>query len=395
MHSSVLSKWFGFNVLVLLAVIAGQWENLGEIRGPYHRTDAYSESNAYRAGLSYVENGFFAHAGLPDIDYKGITFPDRESKPPPTTSDIYTHYPPGPDWLVGLSMLFLGTENLYSLRVVPMILNGLGAMIFFWLMHSVFTASFAGILCTCVLAIPIFGRFLLGLHYQGYAFTLLLIQLALVTWGMRQGRLLSRKLLAGFGALGFIQGYLSFDYCFLSTFFAVPVGLVMGARLRDLLWVVGVSGCGFVFAHTLHFLQVVLYYGSFADAYADLAQAAAHRSGAYSDLSRWEIFSEYWGKWPNTSMYLSFDLRAVTILFALWSALSLWCPLAKWSLGMRESMAWIMAFVVSFLWIVLMKDHAVVHRHFIPRHLFFVAFVMILLLQKKIYASRRFAVFRV
>ena len=97
-----------------------------------------------------------------------------------------------------------------------------------------------------------------GLHAQGYAFALLLVEICCtISMGAT---------VAPFALLGFLQGWLTFDYVFLVSVTPVAIELAMpqiepGYQRR---WQLQSSGGGLAFsgfaaAHALHFLQVCAY----------------------------------------------------------------------------------------------------------------------------------------
>ena len=48
-----------------------------------------------------------------------------------------------------------------------------------------------------------------------------------------------------------------------------------------------------------------------------------------------------------------------------------------WTAPRRAHLALAAAFLVSILWIVVMRNHALCHRHFLPRHLFLFYFFLV------------------
>ena len=111
-----------------------------------------------------------------------------------------------------------------------------------------------------------FTAYTQGLHYQGYALSLLLLELALVMNVMSQRAHASPGALAGLLLLGFLQGWMSWDYCFLVTFAPLPVALLatpVGSPIpwRNVLAQCVAVGSGFTAAVALHFTQSALYFG--------------------------------------------------------------------------------------------------------------------------------------
>src|SRR5258708_26430813 len=89
-----------------------------------------------------------------------------------------------------------------------------------------------------------------------------------------------------FALLGFLQGWLTFDYFFLVALPPLAVELAMPRidadyrpRWRLALTRTLLASGGFAAAHWFHFLEVWAYWGSFAAALNDFRSSAAHRAG--------------------------------------------------------------------------------------------------------------------
>lgn len=376
--------------------------------------DAYSESNAIRAAHGYVREGWWSHAGLPDTTY-GRLFPESGHEAErPDGEWIYTHYPQGPMWTVALMTEACGVGQVGCFRALPIaagtlcaVLMGLGLVS--WL------GAVRGALATLLLmAVPMFGNMMHGLYYQGYALSLLGVQIALVGRASDPGRLPSKGLVGALFGLGFAQGWMSFDYFFLVAFAAVPFAVLSldwkGADARrTLCWLVLAPASGFALAHGLHLLQVVAWYGSVGEALGDLLGSASERFDPERapELDRVPVDVAFRDPLAVAGHYLlilathraHFGFR-VAYLF-LGALVFLWAVRGRrldvpgvdreirFPDASRAAAAIAMGLLVSFAWIMLMRGHSAVHQHFIPRHLFLAYAVTVIALLRSARLARR------
>jgi hypothetical protein len=349
--------------------------------------DAFSEANAVRGARGFLANGLSATAGLPNVLY-GDLYPDQGFATQPiaqrtgvTADGVYTHYPPGPEYLAWLAMRLLGPEPVAHLRLLPALLSA-GAMIWFGLaIRRRLGAMVAWVTIAACQAVPSFADASTFLHYDGYAFALLLVEVALA--------LSANAMLPWFLLLGFLQGWLSFDYAFLVTLAPLSVRQVL-PRLDDrpvvarrtALLRCGAVAVGFTAAHILHFAELCALFGGIGDAVHDLTGAALHRAGTHrfgSVLERASIMLgvvvsyvvEQVPAGPRAFRFLGLPLGLWWVVVA--AALPLiqarlprvsatllndWLVVSAWAL------------LPGIVWYCVMIDHAIVHHHFLYRHLF-------------------------
>ena len=233
--------------------------------------------------LGYLHKGFSADASLPETTF-GRLYPETgHLRRYQGQRHVDTHYPPGPTWLAAAMRQACGARPLSCLRTLPLAVSGIGAFVLAFALIVTLGLRRGLVVALAAFAVPLYSNMMLGLHYQGYALALLSIQLGGLLFLYGGGRPLAARDLALAGGLGFLQGWLSFDYFFLVAFAAVPIAVLFSdlrepsARKR-LLALVAVSTGGFAFAHALHFLQVVAYYGDFMAALNDLLGVARERA---------------------------------------------------------------------------------------------------------------------
>jgi len=360
--------------------------------GLSRKAHSHNESNVARAGQKYVEKGFGHDYGLPDLCY-GSQFSDQGFKRLKRAETcVYTHYPPGPDLMAGVLTKIFGVGRLTLFRLWP-IAWGICCIGFFaWRLVLALGANRAAAVLVACAAAPMFCNAMHALHYEGYAFGLLLVQWALLIDLFRVPfQSVPKKKWAALALLGFLQGWLSFDYFFLVTFSAVPFWLWQRiedphTQTRSLGACVAAPLIGFTLAHGLHFLQVALYYGSLHQATADFFEIALERSGP---VSTWWLILVY-GMMIFTSEYI-FSTALVSLCAIAGSLLILpqgglagrnrsWAWKLAWEANRKRAWVLAAALVVSGLWIIVMRAHAMMpsHAFLLSRHFFLFYFFCIL-----------------
>lgn len=403
--------------MTALAVTAGwrQWHIALSLKdGLSPIANAYSESNSIRAGESYAVRGFTYAWGLPDIIY-GTRFPDRGDKlkaKPGQTEFIYTHYPPGADWLAGLATVLFGPGEISRFRSIPILIGAAGLLVFAGGLLRFFHAHpwKAVAAFVVVLLFPMITNMMHGLHHHGYTTTLYLVQLAVLLAIVADGFKLSRWQMTVLVALGFLQGWLSFDNFPLVAFSSIPFSIAWwhrraaGTGWGEHTALLLLPTAGYALAHGIHFLQVAAYLGSLKAAYHDLAGAAAYRSGqsetALGGIGTFKLFWRYLVQYLPRRRFFGTPLLenlAIFILLVAWSRLWLQrpprrAPPVRFTLNLRwEAVAGAAAAVmVGAFWIFAMTQHARHHGNYIPRN-FLLAYLLPLLavIDGFVYTPRR------
>jgi hypothetical protein len=409
-------------VLFLLLCSAGSLNSILLVRDWGNRlsqVDADSEANALREVRHFLEEGPGKYYGLGNINYPGM-YPDDgitvSSLDGPygnpaetryvrnhvlTPEGVYTHYPPGPEYLTYAAAKLLGAEPVSRLRLLS-IAVGWAAMIFLGMAVRRRFGPMAGWLVMAALAItPAVNDAYVGLHYEGYALALMLCELGIAI-GIGAASM-------PFAVLGFLQGWLSFDYVFLICLAPLLVETVMphidaGYQSR---WRLGrrrtaLTAAGFTFAHVLHFAQVWAFWGSFSAALNDIGSAASYRSGSTEGIfghirSAIQLLNNYYvGEHPLSPYVFPVDddwsPAWVTFRF-LGLALGPWWVIVTVVLACRQFLSgtdaarnladdWLRvslpAILVSSSWFMVMVNHGLFHQPIIYRHLFLGFFVCIL-----------------
>jgi hypothetical protein len=402
--------------LLLMAVLAlamglRQWQiarSLNDGLSPI--ANAFSESNSIRAGEGYALRGFTYAWGLPDIIY-GARFPDRGDKlrvAPGKIEAIYTHYPPGADWLAGLATMLFGPGEISRFRSIPILIGTAGLLVFAGgLLRFFHTHPWKAACAFAVtLLFPMTTNMMHGLHHHGYTTTLYLAQLAVLLAIVADGFKLSRWQTSALAVLGFLQGWLSFDNFPLVAFSSIPFSIAWWHRRaaetgwREHAAMLLLPTTGYALAHGLHFLQVAAYFGSLKAAYHDLAGAAAYRSGqgepALGGLGTFELFWRYLVQYVPRRRFFGTPLLenlAIFILLVAWSRLWLQRrPPRRFMLDLRWQAipAAAAAVMVGAFWIFVMTQHARHHGNYIPRN-FLLAYLLpfLVVIDGLVYTPRR------
>jgi hypothetical protein len=378
--------------------------------------DPSSEANALREVDGFRAQGLAHDAGLGNVLF-GTRYPDQgfpttfgeERARSVTPSGIYTHYPPGPEYLLYVAEMAFGPEPVSRLRLVPLALCGTAAVFFGLSVRRRFGAIVGWLVMLACLAVVPFHDANSSVHFLGYALALLLVEI-----GVAVGRDRSR---VPFLLLGFAQGWLSFDYVFLVVFVPMAVELSLPyicpehrARLRLALGRCVLAGMGFVLAHLLHFGEVWAFYGSLGDALADLQSSARYRAGIdqakstvdyidtglaliyYYVVSPYPISVPFWH--PAPKFYAVHAFRFLGLTLGVWwllaAAVMCLVDVRQWLRGLRPLRLlrrWyaigLIGLGVSCVWWLVMQNHSIVHVHLLYRQMTvcFVLWVIFLAVQ--------------
>ncbi len=370
--------------------------------------DAFSEANVVRAAEYHAVAGLTSDYGLSNTVYGRQFKREGHRGKGKDAHEVYTHYPPGPDLTASVARLVFGKGELGLFRSIPVAVGILCLAFLAASLLRVLTPTRAAWVIGGVAILPLTWNMMAGLCYQGYALSLLWAQLgiALRLFARSEGELAQRRALGPaawwmFG-LGFLQGWLSFDYFFLVALSPLPIFAAFHAfgdraARRHLGMVLLAATGGFAFAHGLHFLQVALYWGSLGEAWTDLMTSAVQRfDNSIRNVARVseEELNPLWLAWRYVSLYSSHELFfGLPFALCLGGAALLLIPRCKlpgssaagpwiWRGGPSRLVPLALALVVSLLWVMVMRQHSAIHTHFIPRHLFLAWFVALLLLAR-------------
>lgn len=389
-------------VAVIVWLLLTQLFEIYRIRNGLSRTATpYSEANVIRAAEHHAKFGFLVDAGLSHIVY-GDRFRDKgwttDLYRYPLPSGVYTRYPPLPEIIAGMLEKVVG-YRIWLWRLVPVLLGLAATAYAFAALRRVLESLAASAMIVLLSIVPMVTSHMHGLHFEGYAHAAFLCELALLVRILFLDEPPSRGAYVAVFGLGFVQGWLSFEYVFVAGAAAVPLALVArahGARAepRTVLLLLVVSGGGFVAAHLLHFLQVATFYGSISAALQDLSSRAAYRFAGeaqppYLVQVAMNLVTYAVVIWfsPNNQHFgaLLFIVSLLVILRRVMSAedASGLRTGARRGLAMLSDKRVVLPMVVSYaiaaLWLFVMPSHAAIHTHIVPRVFFLPYFVVVLI----------------
>jgi hypothetical protein len=357
--------------------IARQLDN-----APSGLADAGSEFDALNSAMHYYKLGFLANAGLPDRGGP-IGEPYDDPSDIPTIKLVYTHYPPGPNWLVGLAMMTFGPKQVALYRSFPLTFSVTGLIVSYFLLRSAVGCVLASAAIILLLQLPMTTIMMHGIFGHSYALTLAILQMSFVFSRVESRAKLSAADLMILFILSFLQGWMSFDWAFVSMFHGLCIVSCWGsaARRRNLLKAVFCSMLGFGFAHLLHFCQVWAYAPHFKHAFDDLFGAAVFRSrgegphlvqpGATKSIL--DTYLRVLLPSSSQARELLWIIPLTTLSLVVFVRLSMirWIQEARYPrLFTSAVVAMSMSLIISLSWILLMKNHALQQGHwlFLPRH---------------------------
>jgi hypothetical protein len=367
---------------------------------------AFSEANRIRAGEYYADHGFLKNAGLPNVAY-GNAFRHLGATELEDLTEaneyIYTRYPPGPDWMTGLATIIFGKGEIMKYRIFPMAVSVLAMIALLLALQNNLGRMRSLLFFGLLVATPMFTYTMHNLHISAYGLSLLYFSWALY--------LFRAPGLPGWGAsvlfflLGFLQGWVSYDLCFLMTFsplvlfFLKQESLSLSVFFNRALLPVLLLGSGFTLAFLLHVVQVVVYMGSWQGAYEELFQALAYRSigdsaglprGEYwtheisIDTNRLGLIGDYLAEEMPRGYYLGFNPSALflavgvgTLFFQRPFAFRVLNYEIRIQAGWKMSVALFASFLIACLWILFMFQHAFIHTNYIPRHFILPLFTLL------------------
>jgi hypothetical protein len=385
--------------LLINVYFASRWGNgLSEVADPY------SEANALRAGERFAKDGFTVNCGLPDVTY-GPRFPGRgirKSSGKEASDPVYHGYPPGADWLAGVYIKVFGIDHIGRFRSVPIAFGMVAAAVFLGaLARTLGVARGLAVYLGCLLA-PMFTNITHGLYYHGYAQSLMLLEFSALMLALRRSGPLGVWPPAVVFLIGFAQGWLSFDYCFVVTFAAVPLAFLVGppgepVAWRKVLTLVLAAGVGFTAAHALHFLQSVTYFGSLQAAVEEYTYRSNKRYGVGTPVEAMskpaqllhglKMYGVAFLKWTvlfSPASIVVMEATAAVLLLSQATATvrhRLMFELDSSSRG-RDVVGLALALGVSIAWLFAKTFHALNHLTFNGRHMFLFYFACCLVVAR-------------
>ena len=350
---------------------------------PLRRLDGQSERNSSDGARHFVQDGFRATSFLARYE---SPLNLNSGSAAIGGSNIYTHYFPGPDYVLAASYALFGADATVFqwTRLVPLA-HVLGSVLLFlalaqrrlWPGDPWITVAMAALM----LLPPAVRDWTLSLHGHAYSSAYVLLGLCLGL-SADEGRP-ERWRLGGAFVLGLLSNYMLLTAAF--VVFAAPlVGSLLspdGRSHRAGFWSSIMVGLGLVTAFGLHFLQIASQFG-WSEARLDQFGVLAFRSaGGGTGVSLGELFGQY-----QTDVTRFFGLSPLAMmLIGLWMA---FCYPGQRRSRLRLALAVILAGSASWTWIFVMRQHAFEHGHVNPR-IFLLVYVCGLACAGALAAARR------
>jgi hypothetical protein len=373
--------------------------------------DQDSEANALREVDGFRAQGLWHDAGLGQAifnnRYQGFGFENGDPNLARylTPEGVYTHYPPGPEYLLYVAEALFGPEPVSRLRLLPLAVCWAATVFLGLSVRRRFGGTVGWLVMLACLAMSPFYDADIALHMIGYAMALLMVEIGL-SLGSYRGSL-------PFIALGFLQGWMSFDWVFVVVLAPLALALALPLispgeppRLRQGVMRTCLVAVGFVAAHGMHFCEVWAYYGSLGRALSDMADAARFRSSiaeipgisSYGGKLLFILYFHILSPFPISEFFwrpdAEFPLRLHVFRF-LGLTIGAWWPLVAATLvatdTVRKRMGlatlhllvrWLgitgLGLGVSCTWWIVMQNHAFQHLFLHYRHLFFWFFLSVL-----------------
>lgn len=366
-----------FSLFTLLNEIKYSHKIVSENR-PSGRADGFSEANSLRGSLYLKEKGLFYNAGLPNLGH-GEIYPKHGRSI--EIDDIYTHYPPGPEYVLYFYRLL--TNDIFTFRLINIFLCFIIMTFFLNELFSILNKTKSALIPLISLSVvPIFYNTMHGLHQTTYCFYLNILIISLVFLFLR-GKLSIKKLYTASFLISFLQGWMTFDYFFLVTFGTAPFLLLFRADNKVILKIMFFNFIGFSIAHGLHFIQVIYFFGGIEEAINDFLGAAKTRS-LESTISLSSVFYDYFSYYIRRSRYFNFKIQYLLVIHTFFFIRDYFVRKNNLKSSLTSPLVLsLLSLLISSLWLIVMKQHASIHTHFIPRHYY--PFYMMLVLSIYLY----------
>ena len=291
---------------------------------------------------------------------------------------------------------------LWKYRLFPYILHTIGCFFLWAFFRKISKDSFLAMLAALLMVLqPALLYFKFGLHYMSYGTAVLMTTPYFIYKFITTN---NKKYAFVLILLGFLQGGLSFDFILPGVgisflFFFLPknekIYFDKKVLYSSILLIIGVS-----IAFVLHFIQNSLYFGSVKMAFDDLFGAFLGRSSSieYIESSGYlkveglyffNLLREYsiilYQYLDGTKRYFTFPILLVSVLLVLMNSifgylkiyLNINSFLIKSDYFKRSVFFLLGAIAVSSAWVLIMKQHSLIHVNIIPRHFIVLFFAII------------------
>lgn len=336
------------------------WTRLPDL----HHGDSFSDANVINAGRNFDRVGMAATCGLP------VWWCSSE---PGRLGPIYTHYPPGPEW-IHQALKFVGLHELWQWRLISISTGALALLALWWFALQIAGSPTFAMLAVLFYAVSApFTQFADSIHQHTYMQLTLFGCLGAWCAVERAQTSCARGIwLTLAGLFLFLDLWLTFEHvAFIPAFIA---GRTFFCGFRRLIVAGIVMGCVFGAALTARVLHNATVLGSVSAAVDDLFGAAKYRAAAARSDIDLQVVAQRWkqrlggglrGREDHDSAFIYPILKPQIALPCL--ILVPWACWAAWRHRTMRSALWagLLLLAAGLIWFVLMKEHVERHRHVI------------------------------
>jgi hypothetical protein len=391
------ADWLGYALVTFFVVFYTSSQvrvarSLGDELSDHGR---YSEANGIRAAEGYFDNGFSSNYGLPDIAYGNAYAQvggkrDRNMCGSPARC-VYLHTAPGAELFAGLATRIFGKGHTGRYRVVPLVLAFASLAFLSWAMARAVGPLRAAFVLATFAAVPMATASMHNLCFLNYELLFFECEIGvLLLCFFRDTRL--RVALPALFVLGFLSSWMSFDYVAHVCLGSVVVWLLRGnlrRYQRTMILTATASSAGYFVGCALHLLQVAAFLGSYHAMVADYLQRGMARMNGHVEsgvnLLTAEALVVRYGSTlvgPPSFFLGNYALTTTLVFGALLVRLSppalfsRFVPFVLLAWKPRDSLKWsfLVAILIPYVWIALMRQHATAHQFYVPRN-FIVTFL--------------------
>lgn len=329
--------------------------------------DAFTDAYVLIGGRNYDRIGFDAYAGLPVLE----THVTSNRKP-----DIYSHYPPLP-WWIHQGLKTAGVDSLAGQRLLAVIVTALAALIMFRVMCRLSDCRMTGALSAALYMASVpFAAYADSVYQFAYGQLALFATLALWLAAEREENPRRRRARFALAAAAFfVDGWITFEHIPLIVVFILGRTLLCKERRP-------IAGCAVV-AIVVPLLVAItrvahnaIGLGGLDAAIDDLLTAAERRSGhSETGITYWDLFRVWTARLGGRGLpAIAYDAEfRLPILWAgVWApgaalaALLVWMRAGKRTHGRTTGVPNALLLLLGgSIWFVVLKQHAIVHRHLV------------------------------
>jgi len=356
-------------LLICLGFLGKEFSRVHSLGSHFNHADGFSEDHSKEGAENFFKLGFAYSGGLqvwPRFD-QDTNVPILKEK------RIYTHYYPGPDYVIAMTFAVFGISDFTFqwTRLIPLFLIFFSIVAFILTMQNTyfdqwpwFKSAFAPLLFWP----PAMRWWSISLHGHGYV-TAIFFTLCAITW-YSSYRSPSKSdsifLFVLAFLLGIVSNYMLLTFAFVVCAAPLVSGLLIGTKDSGMNGVKlsFVVGLGLVAAFFLHLAQIAWVVDSWAVAWDSQLRiagirAVVERSEPITRIMLIGRYSEYCAQfWWIGSLPL-----VVLGLFI--------CSLQKVGaysqMRIYRVLGLLVAFLSSYAWVMALKNHSIDHPHVNPR----------------------------